>query len=306
MTKSLLEIWQAPGEQNDATLARLQQMRQEKPWFCLPYMLQADMSEDALDHMRASYYAPNKSIFQERAQRIRMQQPANKRHNDQPTASALGFMAFRPPTTTAPLKASGTGPLDIRVQRIVARNLFLIRDIQHALSPKEESAQVEEAHSPQAPQLAVMEPLVHPSDQTDSNEPPIEQLPLLQEPQNKKSGLFYETGAGKRILIQVSDPALLEMLTPLPTQPITESASADPVPEFKLRDTEELRKTAASPNIAESVAQKEAPVSATMAKLLAMQGDTQGAIEMYEKLCLANPDNSAIFEAQIKKLAKNL
>ncbi|MFN0014919.1 MAG: hypothetical protein ACKVU2_10260 [Saprospiraceae bacterium] len=53
-----------------------------------------------------------------------------------------------------------------------------------------------------------------------------------------------------------------------------------------------------------SVTESKTIVSETLAKLYARQGYSDKAIDMYERLCLAFPDNCANFAAEIEKLKK--
>lgn len=53
-----------------------------------------------------------------------------------------------------------------------------------------------------------------------------------------------------------------------------------------------------------SVEEKEDIVSETLAGLLALQGHTQKAIQMYEKLCLIFPEKSSFFAQKIDKLKR--
>ncbi len=53
-----------------------------------------------------------------------------------------------------------------------------------------------------------------------------------------------------------------------------------------------------------SVAENRDVISETLARLLAKQGYRDKAVNMYERLCLAFPDKSAYFAAEIEKLKK--
>ena len=53
-----------------------------------------------------------------------------------------------------------------------------------------------------------------------------------------------------------------------------------------------------------SVAENKDVISETLARLLAKQGYRDKAINMYERLCLAFPEKSPYFAAEIEKLKK--
>lgn len=80
-----------------------------------------------------------------------------------------------------------------------------------------------------------------------------------------------------------------------------EEKSPEPAPG---QVTEEV--TAPTPQMLaeKSVTENKAIVSETLAKLYLQQGYREKAIDMYERLCLAFPDKSAYFAAQIDKLKK--
>jgi tetratricopeptide (TPR) repeat protein len=66
------------------------------------------------------------------------------------------------------------------------------------------------------------------------------------------------------------------------------------------------RRDALKEIVRQSVSQKEATASETLAKILAQQGQYAKAIKMYERLSLSNPEKSANFAGLIKELKEKL
>lgn len=84
-----------------------------------------------------------------------------------------------------------------------------------------------------------------------------------------------------------------------PPQPALEPEPVDP----ESREPKQKPASGVAQALAErSVAENKDVVSETLAKLLARQGHKERAIAMYERLCLAIPEKSAFFAAEIEKL----
>jgi hypothetical protein len=83
-----------------------------------------------------------------------------------------------------------------------------------------------------------------------------------------------------------------------PAPPATEVPQEEPEPESPLKDL-------SAQELAErSVTENKDVISETLARLLVRQGYRDKAIAMYERLCLAIPEKSAYFAAEIEKLKK--
>ncbi|MFK7968740.1 MAG: hypothetical protein AB8F95_00140 [Bacteroidia bacterium] len=279
MEVQLLEYWDTLTKGSEESAASIDEAHATTPWFCLPHMLKAKASGDTIDLMGASMYAPDRARFHEWALAPENSQQANvELPAHYPASSPLRYIEFVPPVHNTP--STGTGPLDSKVQRIVAQQFGQITKVQRALFPERIEQAIKEAEKPSI------------SEQVD--------IPEILGVKEKPEGLVYKGRKGAFIPIAVSEEqkALFEESTPK-SRP--QSIKIEPQT-FTMRKAEELMEVSVDEQIAKSVAMEETPASETMAKLLAIQGNTVEAIAIYDRLRLANPDKNAYFVAQIEQL----
>lgn len=92
--------------------------------------------------------------------------------------------------------------------------------------------------------------------------------------------------------------------------PVLDSRSGADTTEPAVHQPEEKAETGSTPALSahelaeRSVSENKDVISETLARLLAKQGYRDKAINMYQRLCLAFPEKSAFFAAEIEKLKK--
>lgn len=274
MSKTLLSYWKNSAVEYASVNEEIQQAKDQHPWFCLPKMLEAKASGDPLSIMEAAMHAPDRAKLHEW---IASESGSTQEKASSPSipksSSLFGLTSFHPPLT---LSNGGTGPLDTKVQVLIGKYFGLAKSIRASLRP------------------AASQPATKPV------EVKVEKKVI-----QTREGLLYKKDS-LRIPISISEEqkALFETPPSEATGPVIPVSLT--ITDLRLRGVDELIQTEADKAIKASISQDEPPASATMAKLLALQGDSSGAIAIYERLSLANPDKKAYFEAQIQQLTKNL
>lgn len=114
------------------------------------------------------------------------------------------------------------------------------------------------------------------------------------EPMSKSGFRSWKRLHSLTVLPPTAPPAAAE--TP-PVEPEEKQPEAPETADYSLSDLRDMADR--------SVEEKEAVASETLAALLARQGHTGKATEMYERLCLIFPEKSAYFARQIQILKNN-
>ena len=278
MNHLLLEAWSGIDNADSSIMERIADEKAKRPWFCLPHMLEAKLSGDADDLMRASMYAPDRARMHEWTDEKALD---INRPQQRPASPARPFslMAFHPPASA---NGGGTGALDTKVQIIVSQHFSISEKIKSLLHTSKKSATPSSKTNP--PKQAKVDSETKPRVQSQSG------------------AIVYHSQEGRHIPISISEEqrALFNEEKSLVEK--QEQPSGDPLEGFKLRPVDELENVKPDDSVKTSIEQKGLPLSETMAKLLAGQGNTKDAISIYEQLILANPEKNAYFTAQIEKI----
>ncbi|MBX2928893.1 MAG: hypothetical protein KF852_13745 [Saprospiraceae bacterium] len=130
---------------------------------------------------------------------------------------------------------------------------------------------------------------------SDGDPEPIDHVEIhTPEPMSKSGFRSWKRLHTLTILPPTAPPAATE--TPF-AEPEEKQTEAPETKDYSLPDLRDMADR--------SVEEKEAVASETLAALLARQGHTGKAIEMYERLCLIFPEKSAYFARQIQNLKNN-
>jgi hypothetical protein len=244
-------------------------------------MLEAKLSGDADDLMLASMYAPDRArlhewISEEKTAEVALPGP------HQAIAKPFSFTEFHPPSYVS---SGGTGPLDTKVQVIVSQHFKIFSSIQKALIKPQKTIEkaTRESVDVVSPEVKAIEP-------------------ETAQPTSSPESIVYHAKQGVHIPISVSQEQLELFESPRMEKQSHKPEIGDPLSGFKLRPARELENVLPDASVKNSIEQHELPPSETMAKLLVNQGNTRDAITIFEQLILANPEKSAYFTAQIKKI----
>lgn len=176
-------------------------------------------------------------------------------------------------------------------------------------APEIPLARVLDTPSPTPPPIAApVSEMSQPDDTNDDTPMAPEEKPEAPKPPAVAAPTAAAAPTFGAWISQFSPPALAT--APPPPQPIRPTPVA---PELKAEPPTELEPTDENnrsdgltpQKLAErSVTESRTIVSETLAKLYVQQGYREKALDMYERLCLAFPDKSAYFAAEIEKLKK--
>lgn len=201
--------------------------------------------------------------------------------------------------------------LELRPIEVVERELEALAPLMRDTAPKQAVQELElptsEVISSDEPQ-----PIVEP---VQSPEPIV----ALKEPEP----VSVETEPSITAPVVVETPIQVPEIQPIVPTPAPQSfvewfAQFDPpllgekavvAPVIKKTPTRAAVKEPVATGIAQTLAEKsvsenKSVISETLARLLVRQGYKEKAIDMYTRLCLAFPDKSAYFAAEIEKLKK--
>ncbi|MEZ4687412.1 MAG: hypothetical protein R3B47_15500 [Bacteroidia bacterium] len=224
-------------------------------------------------------YAPDRARMHEWAGEHATEEPGQKPHG---TARPFSLMAFYPPMTA---NGGGTGALDTKVQIIVSQHFSLAEQIRNKLRPK-----TRKLNKKQAPVSL------------SSQKQPEAPIKESQHAKNQPESILYQSSQGAQIPISISAAQRALFVEKAFLHKAQPEVSADPLGGFKLRPVDELENAKPDESVQASIHNAGLPLSETMAKLLANQGDVRDAISIYEQLILANPEKNAYFTAQIEKI----
>lgn len=152
-----------------------------------------------------------------------------------------------------------------------------------------------------APRARVEEPVVLATKEAPAAPAPVPEVPAL--PTEGK-----KTAAPELPKVTLSQPFAVWMSRFNP--PVLDSRSGTDTAEPAIHQPEEKAETGSTPALSahelaeRSVSENKDVISETLARLLAKQGYRDKAINMYQRLCLAFPEKSAFFAAEIEKLKK--
>mgnify|MGYP000884993831 CR=1 FL=1 len=151
-----------------------------------------------------------------------------------------------------------------------------------------------------APRARVEEPIVLATKEAPAAPAPVP-VPALPTEEKK-------TAAPELPKVTLSQPFAVWMSRFNP--PVLDSRSGTDTTEPAVHQPEEKAETGSTPALSahelaeRSVSENKDVISETLARLLAKQGYRDKAINMYQRLCLAFPEKSAFFAAEIEKLKK--
>lgn len=206
------------------------------------------------------------------------------------------LFVFVAPKEIVPIKLMEEEVLELKPIETVRQEL-------EALTPlprQEVQTEVQKVHAIPPPQV---EPALKeetremPEDlpEISESETPPEPPPTVQKPAHEPFASW----------ISRFQPPVLDSLTKtteIPEPELEPEPEPDPLPKSNKRSPLPPEKGIAQQLAERSVSENKDVISETLARLLAKQGHKEKALAMYQRLCLAFPEKSAYFAAEIEKL----